>query len=150
MGGRISRSDNRPRRGIRELDVESPPSAPTPRRTPSRREGSTPDPHLPTMKILLPGLLVLASLATSTTFPARRGQEPASTSMKPQSKPKQKITTFLWFNEDAEDAIRFYSSIFPDSKVLSESRWGEGGPVPKGKLMSARFTLAGQEFMALN
>jgi predicted 3-demethylubiquinone-9 3-methyltransferase (glyoxalase superfamily) len=54
----------------------------------------------------------------------------------------QKITTFLWFDDDAEEAIRFYSSIFPDSKVLSESRWGPGGPVPEGTLMTARFQLA--------
>jgi predicted 3-demethylubiquinone-9 3-methyltransferase (glyoxalase superfamily) len=64
--------------------------------------------------------------------------------------PRQKITTFLWFDHDAEEAIRFYSSIFPDSKVLAETRWGPGGPVPEGTLMSARFRLAGQEFMALN
>ena len=57
----------------------------------------------------------------------------------------QKIVPFLWFDDDAEEAIRFYSSIFPDSKVLSETRMG-----PKGPLMSARFRLAGQEFMALN
>jgi predicted 3-demethylubiquinone-9 3-methyltransferase (glyoxalase superfamily) len=63
---------------------------------------------------------------------------------------KQKITTFLWFNDDAEEAIRLYTSVFKDSKVLSETRWGEGGPRPKGTLMTARFQLAGQEFMALN
>ena len=63
---------------------------------------------------------------------------------------KQRITTFLWFDNNAEEAIRFYGAIFKDSKVLSESRWGEGGPVPKGTLMTARFQLAGQEFMALN
>ena len=62
----------------------------------------------------------------------------------------QKITTFLWFDQNAEEAIRFYLSIFKSSKILSESRWGEGGPVPKGTLMSASFRLAGQEFMALN
>ena len=62
----------------------------------------------------------------------------------------QKITTFLWFDDDAEEAIRFYSSIFADSKILDETRWGEGGPLPKGTLMTARFQLAGQEFMALN
>jgi predicted 3-demethylubiquinone-9 3-methyltransferase (glyoxalase superfamily) len=63
---------------------------------------------------------------------------------------KQKITTFLWFNDNAEEAIRLYTSVFKDSKVLSETRWGEGGPLPKGTLMTARFQLAGQEFMALN
>lgn len=63
---------------------------------------------------------------------------------------RQKITTFLWFDDDAEPAVRFYTSLFPDSRVLAETRWGEGGPVPKGTLMTARFTLAGQEFLALN
>jgi predicted 3-demethylubiquinone-9 3-methyltransferase (glyoxalase superfamily) len=64
--------------------------------------------------------------------------------------PEPKVTPFLWFEKDAESAVRFYASIFPDAKILSESRWGEGGPMPKGTLMSARFRIAGQEFMALN
>ena len=63
---------------------------------------------------------------------------------------KQKITTFLWFNRTAEEAVRFYTSIFKNSKVLNETRWAEGGPVPKGALMTSRFQLEGQEFMALN
>ena len=62
----------------------------------------------------------------------------------------QKITTFLWFDQNAEEAIRWYVSIFENSKVLSETRWGEGGPAQKGTLMAARFQLAGQEFLALN
>jgi predicted 3-demethylubiquinone-9 3-methyltransferase (glyoxalase superfamily) len=61
-----------------------------------------------------------------------------------------KITTFLWFDQNAEEAIRFYVSIFKDSRIVSESRWGEGGPVPKGTLMSARVRLAGHDLMALN
>src|SRR5262245_25801373 len=64
--------------------------------------------------------------------------------------PSQKITTFLWYDDDAEEAVRFYCSIFEDSKVLGETRWGEGGPLPKGTLMTATFQLAGQEFIALN
>jgi len=63
---------------------------------------------------------------------------------------KQKITTFLWFDRNAEDAVRSYVSIFKDSKVLSEARYGEGGPMPAGTLMTSRFQLAGQEFLALN
>ncbi len=63
---------------------------------------------------------------------------------------RQKITTFLWFDDDAEAAVRFYTSLFPASKVLAETRWGDGGPVPAGTLMTAKFTLAGQEFLALN
>lgn len=62
----------------------------------------------------------------------------------------QKITTFLWFDADAEDAVRFYTSLFPDSAVLSETHWGDGGPLPKGTLMTATFRLAGQQFVALN
>ncbi len=63
---------------------------------------------------------------------------------------EQKITTFLWFDHEAEEAIHFYLSIFKDSKILAETRWSEGGPFPKGTLMTANFQLAGQEFMALN
>lgn len=75
---------------------------------------------------------------------------PGSPPREPSARPRQKITTFLWFDREAEDAIRSYCSIFPDSKVLAETRWGPHGPVPEGTLMSARFQLAGQEFMALN
>ncbi|MEW5851587.1 MAG: VOC family protein [Myxococcota bacterium] len=62
----------------------------------------------------------------------------------------QKITPFLWFNDNAEEAVNFYASIFKDSKVTSITRYGEAGPGPKGTVMSATFQLAGQEFMALN
>jgi predicted 3-demethylubiquinone-9 3-methyltransferase (glyoxalase superfamily) len=62
----------------------------------------------------------------------------------------QKITTFLTFDDQAEEAVRFYTSIFPDSRILSERRYGPAGPGPEGSLMTASFELAGQEFMALN
>jgi predicted 3-demethylubiquinone-9 3-methyltransferase (glyoxalase superfamily) len=62
----------------------------------------------------------------------------------------QKITTFLTFDDQAEEAVRFYTSIFPDSQILSERRYGPAGPGPEGSLMTASFELAGQEFMALN
>lgn len=62
----------------------------------------------------------------------------------------QKITTFLWFNDQAEEAMSHYVSIFPDSKVVSVTRYGDEGPGPKGTVMTATFQLAGQEFMALN
>lgn len=62
----------------------------------------------------------------------------------------QKITPFLWFNQNAEEAIDFYNSIFKNSKTVSVSRYGEGGPAPKGTLMTATFELEGQTFMALN
>src|SRR5262245_10214188 len=62
----------------------------------------------------------------------------------------QKITPFLWFNGQAEEAMTFYVSIFKNSKVGTVSRYGEAGPGPKGAVMSATFQLEGQEFMALN
>ena len=63
----------------------------------------------------------------------------------------QKITPFLWFNGEAEEAANFYVSIFKNSKVLSVSRYGEAGPPGlKGKAMSVTFMLDGQEIMALN
>jgi predicted 3-demethylubiquinone-9 3-methyltransferase (glyoxalase superfamily) len=62
----------------------------------------------------------------------------------------QKITPFLWFNDNAEEAMNFYVSIFKNSKVMSVNRYGEGGPAPKGTVMTATFKLDGQEFMALN
>jgi predicted 3-demethylubiquinone-9 3-methyltransferase (glyoxalase superfamily) len=62
----------------------------------------------------------------------------------------QKITPFLWFDSNAEEAVNFYVSIFKDSKILNISRYGDAGPGPKGTVMSATFQLHGQEFMALN
>ena len=62
----------------------------------------------------------------------------------------QKITPFLWFNDQAEEATNFYVSIFKDSEVLNVSRYGEGGPGAKGTVMSTTFQLEGQEFYALN
>jgi predicted 3-demethylubiquinone-9 3-methyltransferase (glyoxalase superfamily) len=63
---------------------------------------------------------------------------------------KQKITPFLWFDDKAEEAMNFYVSIFPNSKILSVTRYGEGGPGPKGTVMIAAFELDGQKFTALN
>jgi predicted 3-demethylubiquinone-9 3-methyltransferase (glyoxalase superfamily) len=62
----------------------------------------------------------------------------------------QKITPFLWFDHQAEDAASLYISLFPDSKVTRVSRYGDGMPLPKGTVMSVTFELAGQEFTALN
>jgi predicted 3-demethylubiquinone-9 3-methyltransferase (glyoxalase superfamily) len=61
-----------------------------------------------------------------------------------------KITPFLWFNDQAEEAMNFYASIFKNAKKGSVSRYGEGGPGPKGSVMSVTFQLEGQDFMALN
>ena len=62
----------------------------------------------------------------------------------------QKITPFLWFDNNAEEAMNFYISVFKDSKILSVTRYGEAGPGPKGSVMTGKFQLGGQEFMALN
>ncbi len=62
----------------------------------------------------------------------------------------QKITPFLWFDGQAEEAMNFYVSVFKNSKVMSVSRYGDAGPGPKGSVMSATFQLEGQTFHALN
>jgi predicted 3-demethylubiquinone-9 3-methyltransferase (glyoxalase superfamily) len=62
----------------------------------------------------------------------------------------QKITPFLWFDGQAEDAMHHYVSIFRNSKVLGVTRYGDAGPGPKGSVMIAAFELEGQRFTALN
>ena len=102
---------------------------------------------------------ILASFAVVVSFlplalqqqPAPSKSNPGATAMPPKAAPpQQKITPFLWFDDDAEEAVRFYVSLFENSKILEETRWGEGGPVPKGTLMTVKFTLAGVEYSALN
>jgi predicted 3-demethylubiquinone-9 3-methyltransferase (glyoxalase superfamily) len=68
----------------------------------------------------------------------------------PEGDPMKKITPFLWFDDQAEEAVNFYLSIFKNSKIISLSRNGEGGPGAKGAVMSVQFLLDGQEFTALN
>ena len=62
----------------------------------------------------------------------------------------QKITPFLWFDTQAEEAATFYASIFPKSKILNVARYGEAGPGPKGSVMTVEFELDGQRMIALN
>lgn len=62
----------------------------------------------------------------------------------------QKITPFLWFDNNAEEAITFYTSVFKDAKVGSLQRYGDAGPGPEGTVMSGTFYLHGQEFYVLN
>ncbi len=62
----------------------------------------------------------------------------------------QKITPFLWFNEDAEEAVNFYTSIFKNSKVGQITRLGDSVPGPQGKVLTATFQLEGLDLMALN
>jgi len=61
-----------------------------------------------------------------------------------------KITPFLWYDDNAEEAVNFYRSIFKDSKVGKVSRYGDAGPGPKGQVMTIEFELMGQKFTALN
>lgn len=62
----------------------------------------------------------------------------------------QKITTFLTFDGRADEAVKLYTSLFKNSKVKSIERWGAGGPVPEGSVLTATFELDGQEFMAMD
>lgn len=61
-----------------------------------------------------------------------------------------KISPWLWFEKEAEEAAEFYVSIFPNSKVLEVRRYGEEGPLPAGSAMTVTFELDGQEVTALN
>ena len=67
-----------------------------------------------------------------------------------QEVPVQKITTFLTFNDQAEEAVNLYVSTFKNSRILNATRYGEGGPGPAGALMSCEFELEGQKYVALN
>lgn len=62
----------------------------------------------------------------------------------------QKITPFLWFDNQAEEAMNFYTSVFKDSKVGEVRRYKSAGPGPEGSVMTASFELLGQQFIALN
>jgi len=62
----------------------------------------------------------------------------------------QKISPFLWFDSNAEEAANFYVSIFKDSKILKIARYGEAGPGPAGSVMVVNFQIEGQDFIALN
>ena len=62
----------------------------------------------------------------------------------------QKITTFLWFDRNAEEAVDFYVSVFKNSKIHNTTRFGDTGAGPKGEVMTIDFELDGQRFVALN
>ena len=62
----------------------------------------------------------------------------------------KKITPFLWFDDDAEQAVELYTSVFKNAKVLSVQRYGAGGPGKEGSVMTIHFELEGQELIALN
>jgi predicted 3-demethylubiquinone-9 3-methyltransferase (glyoxalase superfamily) len=62
----------------------------------------------------------------------------------------QKIVTFLWFDNQAEEAANLYVSVFKNSKIGTVRRYGKAGPGPEGSVMTVAFQLEGQEFYALN
>jgi predicted 3-demethylubiquinone-9 3-methyltransferase (glyoxalase superfamily) len=62
----------------------------------------------------------------------------------------QKITPFLWFDTQAEEAANYYVSIFANSRILMVARYGEAGPGPKGTVMTVSFEINGQQFTAIN
>ena len=64
--------------------------------------------------------------------------------------PRNKVTPFLWFNNNAEAAANFYVSLFVDSKIVDVARWRKGTHFPEGSVMSVTFDLAGQEYIAFN
>jgi two-component system sensor histidine kinase QseC len=65
-------------------------------------------------------------------------------------KTQQKITACLWFDKNAEDAVKFYKTIFKNSKIISVSYYTENSPMPEGTVLTIRFSILGQEFLALN
>lgn len=67
-----------------------------------------------------------------------------------ENKRMQKITPFLWYDSQAEEAAKFYTSIFRNSKIGTVRRYGEAGPGPKGSAMTVEFQVEGQDFIALN
>jgi len=68
----------------------------------------------------------------------------------PKSNAMQKITTFLTFNDQAEEAVNLYTSVFKNSQIIKTTHYGEGTPMPKGTVMSVIFRLEDQQLMALN
>jgi predicted 3-demethylubiquinone-9 3-methyltransferase (glyoxalase superfamily) len=82
--------------------------------------------------------MIMASTTTQTSKTPENQAQP------------QKITTFLWFNDNAEEAANFYTSIFKNSKIRHITRYGDAGAGPKGKVMTVDFELDGQQFTALN
>jgi len=85
----------------------------------------------------------MASLNNHTETAEAPGRGPAVSS-------SQKIIPFLWFDDKAEEAANFYTSVFQNSKVTNISRYGDAAPGPKGSVMSVTFTLNDLEFIALN
>jgi predicted 3-demethylubiquinone-9 3-methyltransferase (glyoxalase superfamily) len=62
----------------------------------------------------------------------------------------EKLTTWLWFDTEAQEAAEFYTSVFPDSRITEVSHYGSAGPRPEGMVMTVAFELFGREFFGLN
>jgi predicted 3-demethylubiquinone-9 3-methyltransferase (glyoxalase superfamily) len=83
------------------------------------------------------------------TISAKGSTKPKSTSTR-KIQSGQRITPFLWFDGQAEEAANFYTSIFENSRILDIARYGEAGPGAKGAVMTISFELEGQKFVGLN
>ncbi len=95
-------------------------------------------------------LLLLAAATLGAAFHTQEPERPRTAPAPQTNTPMPKITPALWFPREAEAAVRFYVSAFADGKILTESRWPEGGFGPKGELISATFRVAGMELIAIN
>jgi predicted 3-demethylubiquinone-9 3-methyltransferase (glyoxalase superfamily) len=62
----------------------------------------------------------------------------------------EKVTPFLWFDNNAEEAMNFYTTVFQDAEIVETHRYGEGGPAPAGTVMTGTMRIHGQEIMVLN
>jgi predicted 3-demethylubiquinone-9 3-methyltransferase (glyoxalase superfamily) len=108
------------------------------------------------IEILFPAanrLFIVASTPSvneSLTLSLSRNQETVLFNQKLKKTFMQKITPFLWFDNQAEEAMNFYVSVFKNSKTGSISRYGDAGPGPKGSVMVASFEIEGMQFTALN
>src|SRR5205823_841828 len=76
--------------------------------------------------------------------------DPQDAFLESNPSPMQKITPFLWFDHNAEEAAKFYVSVFKKGKVGNISRYPEGSPGPAGSVMTVEFRILGQDFVALN
>jgi predicted 3-demethylubiquinone-9 3-methyltransferase (glyoxalase superfamily) len=100
----------------------------------------------------VPGHHAGPSLRAATVDPRLRPREPRATPAiaRKDGVDMPRIRPFLWFDSQALEAANHYVSIFPNSRIVGISRYGDAGPGPKGSVMTVVFELDGQEFIALN